>query len=183
LRLAAFRRSGHGTVRIRHERLSAGRSRRLEPRCWLSHPPARARSEQAAALLLALARRPALAKRGKASATSPAPRAYATADSLEGNYLAAYIAGSSRDTTAAAVFYREALKNDPRNPELLERAFVSLLADGDIASAVKAAERITARDGSNGLAQLTSASARSRRASSRPPGPSWSAGDGGGRAI
>jgi tetratricopeptide (TPR) repeat protein len=122
----------------------------------LAFSPSRARvvGAGAAALLLAVAAGPALAKRGKAVAPSPTPEAYATADSLEGNYLAAYIAGSSRDTTAAAVFYREALKNDPRNPELLERAFVSLLADGDMASAIRAAERITARDGSNGLAQL-----------------------------
>ena len=38
------------------------------------------------------------------------------AESLEGNFLAAYIAGAARDTAAAATFYREALKEDPRNP-------------------------------------------------------------------
>lgn len=96
---------------------------------------------------------PAEARRLQAP-TQTAATPFAPADSLEGNYLAAYIAGASRDTAAAAVFYREALKDDPRNPELLERAFVSLLADGDLAGAAKSAERVVARDPSNGLAQL-----------------------------
>jgi tetratricopeptide (TPR) repeat protein len=76
------------------------------------------------------------------------------AASLEGNFLAAYIAGASRDTAAAATFYREAIKADSRNAELLERAFVAFLADGAMQEAFRAAERLTARDGSNGLAQL-----------------------------
>lgn len=76
------------------------------------------------------------------------------ANSLEGNFLAAYIAGAARDTAAAATFYREAIKADPRNMELLERAFVAFLADGSMQEAFRAAERLTARDGTNGLAQL-----------------------------
>ncbi len=79
---------------------------------------------------------------------------YEPADTLEGNYLAAYIAGSARDTAAAAAYYREALKGDPRNPELLERAFVAFLADGAMQEAFRAAERVVARDSSNGLANL-----------------------------
>ncbi|WP_375464216.1 tetratricopeptide repeat protein [uncultured Methylobacterium sp.] len=79
---------------------------------------------------------------------------YEPAESLEGNFLSAYIAGASRDTAAAANFYREAVKADPRNTELLERAFVSLLADGALPDAFRAAERLVSRDGSNGLAQL-----------------------------
>lgn len=80
---------------------------------------------------------------------------YEPADSLEGNFLAAYIAGAARDTTAAATFYREAVKADPRNAELLERAFISMLADGSLPDAFRAAERLTARDGANGLANLS----------------------------
>jgi tetratricopeptide (TPR) repeat protein len=76
------------------------------------------------------------------------------ADSLEGNFLAAYIAGAARDTAAAATFYREAIKADPRNKELLERAFVAFLADGAMPEAFRAAERIVARDSNNGLANL-----------------------------
>ena len=80
---------------------------------------------------------------------------YEPAESLEGNFLSAYIAGASKDTAAAASYYREAVKGDPRNAELLERAFVSLLADGALPDAFRAAERLTTRDGSNGLAQLS----------------------------
>lgn len=79
---------------------------------------------------------------------------FTAAESLEGNYLAAYIAVAARDTAAAASFYREALKEDPANPELLERAFVSLLADGDVTGAARAAERLTGREGTNAFAQL-----------------------------
>ncbi|MEA1833291.1 tetratricopeptide repeat protein [Methylobacterium durans] len=79
---------------------------------------------------------------------------YEPAESLEGNFLSAYIAGVSRDTAAAANFYREAVKADPRNAELLERAFVSMLADGALPDAFRAAERLTTKDGANGLAQL-----------------------------
>ncbi|MFD0935153.1 tetratricopeptide repeat protein [Methylobacterium trifolii] len=79
---------------------------------------------------------------------------YEPAESLEGNFLSAYIAGASRDTAAAANFYREAVKADPRNAELLERAFVSLLADGALPEAVRAAERLVTRDTTNGLANL-----------------------------
>lgn len=80
---------------------------------------------------------------------------YEPAESLEGNFLSAYIAGAAKDTSAAASFYREAVKGDPRNAELLERAFVSLLADGAMPDAFRAAERLATRDGSSGLAQLS----------------------------
>jgi tetratricopeptide (TPR) repeat protein len=76
------------------------------------------------------------------------------ADSLEGNFLAAYIAGAARDTAAATTFFREAVKADPRNLELLERAFIAFLADGAMAEAFQAAEKLVARDKSNGLAQF-----------------------------
>src|ERR1700730_372025 len=42
-------------------------------------------------------------------------------ESPSGNYLAALVAGSERDTVAAATFFREALRSDPRNPNLIER--------------------------------------------------------------
>jgi tetratricopeptide (TPR) repeat protein len=88
------------------------------------------------------------------SARATAPAQFQPADSLEGNYLAAYIAGALRDTAAAASYYRETLKGDPRNPEVLERAFVAFLADGAMADAFRLAERVVARDGANGLAHL-----------------------------
>lgn len=76
------------------------------------------------------------------------------ANSLEGNFLAAIVAGSARDTGAAATYFREALRDDPRNPELVERAFVAFLADGDMPEAFKAAQQIIRREPNNGLARL-----------------------------
>ncbi len=74
--------------------------------------------------------------------------------SLEGNFLAAYVAGAARDTSAATTFFREAIQEDPRNQELLERAFVAFLANGSMPEAFKAAERLSSRDASNNLAQF-----------------------------
>ena len=37
-----------------------------------------------------------------------------------------------RDATSAAAFYRSALRTDPKNNELLDRAFIASVADGDI---------------------------------------------------
>ncbi len=76
------------------------------------------------------------------------------ADSLEGNYLAAIVAGAGRDLGAASLYLREAIKGDPQNSELLERGFVAFLADGAMNDAFRAAEKLIQRDPSNGLAQL-----------------------------
>jgi tetratricopeptide (TPR) repeat protein len=76
------------------------------------------------------------------------------ADSLEGNYLAAIVAGSGRDLGAASVYLREAIKGDPQNNDLLERAFVAFMADGAMPDAFRAAEKLIRQDPSNGLAQL-----------------------------
>src|SRR4051812_46083701 len=56
---------------------------------------------------------------------------------VTGSYLAARHASVERDANSAATFYRSALRNDPKNNELLDRAFISSLADGDIDEAVK----------------------------------------------
>lgn len=108
----------------------------------------------AAVAAFGLAPEPAEARRVPTAPAASAPSPYEPAESLEGNFLAAYIAGASRDTIAAAIFHRQALIDDPANPELLERAFVSFLADGDVDGAARAAERLSARDPANGLAQL-----------------------------
>ncbi len=71
-----------------------------------------------------------------------------------GNYLAAREAGSERDSGAAAAYYRAALKSDPKNPELLERAFLSVLSDGEIEDAVKLADRIVQVDHGHRIARL-----------------------------
>jgi tetratricopeptide (TPR) repeat protein len=75
-------------------------------------------------------------------------------ESPSGNFLAAIVAGAERDTHAASTFFREALRDDPRNPELAERAFVAALANGNMQEAFPLAARILARDPNNGLAHL-----------------------------
>lgn len=71
-----------------------------------------------------------------------------------GSYLAARHASVERDAGSAAAFYRSALRTDPKNNELLDRAFISSLADGDIDEAVKLADRILTQDKSNRVARL-----------------------------
>src|SRR5215468_11590233 len=71
-----------------------------------------------------------------------------------GSYLAARHAGVERDASSAAAFYRSALRTDPKNNELLDRAFISSVADGDIDDAVKLAERILTVDKTNRVARL-----------------------------
>lgn len=120
----------------------------------MTHLRAR-RTASALALLLATGLVPgAYAAQPKETISSPAGD-YEPAESLEGNFLSAYIAGAARDTTAAATFYREAVRADPRNAELVERAFISLLADGALPDAFRQAEKLVARDPTNGLANLS----------------------------
>jgi tetratricopeptide (TPR) repeat protein len=95
---------------------------------------------------------PALARDSIATSTS-----IETGESQAGNYLAALVAGADRDTPAAAVYFREALRADPRNPELIERAFAAALANGSMTEAFQLADRLLMRDPNNSLARLTSA--------------------------
>src|ERR1700733_557280 len=71
-----------------------------------------------------------------------------------GSYLAARHASVERDAASAATFYRSALRTDPKNNELLDRAFISSLADGDIDEAIKLADRILSIDKTNRVARL-----------------------------
>ena len=74
--------------------------------------------------------------------------------SPSGSYLAARHAGVQRDAAAAAAYYRAALRADPRNSEILERAFLSVLAEGDVEEAVRLAERIVQLDRNDRIARL-----------------------------
>jgi tetratricopeptide (TPR) repeat protein len=74
--------------------------------------------------------------------------------SLSGNYLAARHAGMQREVTAAAAYYRAALKADPKNNELLERTFLSVIAEGDLDDAIKLAERMVQIDRGHRIARL-----------------------------
>jgi tetratricopeptide (TPR) repeat protein len=71
-----------------------------------------------------------------------------------GNYLAARHASVQRDAAAASVYYRAALKADPRNSELLERAFLAVVADGEMEEAIRLAEQIVQQDRNHRLARL-----------------------------
>jgi tetratricopeptide (TPR) repeat protein len=73
---------------------------------------------------------------------------------VSGAYLAARHASVERDAASATTFYLSALRTDPKNNELLDRAFISSLADGDIDEAVKLADRILTVDKSNRVARL-----------------------------
>jgi tetratricopeptide (TPR) repeat protein len=71
-----------------------------------------------------------------------------------GNFLAAREANIERDADAASLYYRAALRTDPKNPELLEFAFYSVLADGDIEEAARLADRLIQLDRNNRNAHL-----------------------------
>ena len=82
-------------------------------------------------------------------------RPFEVGSSLSGNYLAAIVAGAQRDTLAASTFFREALRDDPKNADLADRAFVAALANGNMAEALSLTGRVIAHDRANGLAHLS----------------------------
>ncbi len=85
----------------------------------------------------------------KAKSTTALPRI-----STSGSYLAARHASNLRDAAAAATYYQVALRGDPRNPELLNRAFTSVLQSGEIDEAARLAERLLQVDKGDRLARL-----------------------------
>ena len=72
-----------------------------------------------------------------------------------GNYLAGRFAGAMRDTRRAARYYALALRQDPENDIILDRAFLLELAGGQVESALGRAEEIARRDPTKRLARLT----------------------------
>ena len=76
------------------------------------------------------------------------------AETLSGNYLAALVAGLATDTAAAAQFYSESLKFDPHSADLSERAFVTLLAEGKMADALRLAQAVNRKNPGNAIVQL-----------------------------
>jgi tetratricopeptide (TPR) repeat protein len=93
------------------------------------------------------------------AATPPANAPLPQQDGVSqpGNYLAALIASADRDTASAEAYYRDALRIDPRNADLLERTFAAALSNGDEQSADLLAERLLTRDPTNNLAHLATA--------------------------
>ena len=86
-----------------------------------------------------------------ASAQIPSPNSRVSAS---GSFLAARHATIERDAATAAAFYRAALRGDPRNNELLDRAFLSVLADGDMDEAVRLADVVLKADKDDRIARL-----------------------------
>ncbi len=83
------------------------------------------------------------------------PRASESAGTtVSGSYLAARHASAQRDAAAAAAYYGAALRRDPKNGELLDRAFLSLLVDGNIEEAAKYADRVTLADKTDRVSRL-----------------------------
>jgi tetratricopeptide (TPR) repeat protein len=113
-------------------------------------PPRRA----AVCALAAVVALPAtLCAQANTAATPPTQQELARV-SPAGNYLAARHASTERDAASSSAYYRAALRADPKNPVLLERAFLSLLVDGEIDESVKLADRIVQIDKSQRVARL-----------------------------
>ncbi len=71
-----------------------------------------------------------------------------------GNYLAARHAGVERDAAAAAAYYLNVLKTDPHNTDLLGRAFLSVLTEGDVEQASNLADKLLQIDHTDRIARL-----------------------------
>jgi len=71
-----------------------------------------------------------------------------------GSYLAARHASAERDESAAATYYLDVLRLDPHNSDLLSRAFLSELSDGDIEDASKLADRLLTIDHTDRISRL-----------------------------
>jgi tetratricopeptide (TPR) repeat protein len=71
-----------------------------------------------------------------------------------GIYLSARLAESEHDVVDAASLYRESLKLDPQNPDLLNHAFLYAAISGNMDEATDLAHRITATEADNRAARL-----------------------------
>ena len=80
--------------------------------------------------------------------------ANAAPETASGSYLAARHASVQRDAGAAAAYFRAALRVDPKNNELLERTFVSVLAEGNIEEAARLADRVLQANRNDRVARL-----------------------------
>ena len=89
-----------------------------------------------------------------ATAAETPPQDRLSPANAAGSYLAARHASAERDEGAAAAYYLDVLKLDPHNADLLSRAFLSELTDGDIDGAAKLADRLLTIDRSDRIARL-----------------------------
>jgi len=71
-----------------------------------------------------------------------------------GSFLAALHASRERDAGAAATYYRQAMRSDPHNNDLLDRTFLSVLLNGDVEEAVRLADHVLQVDKDDRIARL-----------------------------
>jgi tetratricopeptide (TPR) repeat protein len=90
---------------------------------------------------------------GLVPAAAQTPTSYSRS-SVSGSYLAARHAMVERDAAAASAYYRSALRGDPRNNELLTRAFLAVLSNGDVEEAGRLAEKVLQSDKTERLSKL-----------------------------
>ena len=106
----------------------------------------------AAALIVSITAPAAQAVHGR---NRPAPHAESVdGTSLLGSYLAGHVARATRDSEAAALYYRRALAKDPANEEILGEAFQLELASGNYPEAKSLAQRLTRRQPDNTIAHI-----------------------------
>ena len=117
-------------------------------------PHSISRRHSRSALLAATALLLVLAAPARARVVDPGSGPFEVGQTQTGNYLSAIIASDDRDTAGSAFYFREALRADPRNVDLIERAFAAALADGDGINAFALADRLITRDPGNSLARL-----------------------------
>ncbi len=86
--------------------------------------------------------------------SSPIEIGYKVGSSSIGNYLAGRFAQKSRDFRTAARLLSNALRSDPKNRDLLRRAFLANLASGRIEAAHRLAGQIAAFEKASPLADL-----------------------------
>ena len=108
----------------------------------------------ATALVLSLGLDLGLAASAQARESAAVSSPFEVSESPAGNYLAARIAEAEHDTLAASTFFRESLRSDPSNIELVQRAFVAALANGDTPDAFALAQKVLKRDPRNSSARL-----------------------------
>ncbi|MDD9909347.1 MAG: tetratricopeptide repeat protein [Ahrensia sp.] len=95
------------------------------------------RMKAAKIIALSLALTAPFAAWGKETAKEETAEDFYSSSSLAGNYLAARIAATEKDTDFAVQFYRRALARDPDNPSLKYQAFLNFIANGDFEEGIR----------------------------------------------
>lgn len=105
-----------------------------------------ARQMTALAVVAALAASCSPHPGSEANPAQTADQAVPASNSALGSFLAARMAQGMGDTRAAADYYADALRYDPDNTELMQRAFTLLVAEGRMDEAQPLADRLLALD-------------------------------------